>query len=64
MKLNKSFDGEDITKSKKIWLESNGKRLKKSCIVAGPRIGIDYAKEWAKKPWRFYVKDNSFVSRK
>jgi len=64
MKLNKSFDGEDITKSKRIWLESSGKRLKKSCIIAGSRIGIDYAKEWAKKPWRFYVKDNSFVSRK
>jgi len=64
MKLDKSFDGEDITKSKIIWLESNGKKLKKSQIVATTRIGIDYAGEWAKKPWRFYIKNNLFVSRK
>ena len=64
MKLDKFFDGEDMTKSKRIWLESNGKKLKKSQIVATTRIGIDYAKEWARKSWRFYIKDNSFVSRK
>ena len=32
-------------------------------IARGPRIGIDYAEEWAGKPWRFWVKDNPFVSR-
>jgi DNA-3-methyladenine glycosylase len=24
-------------------------------VLASPRIGIDYAGEWAKKPWRFYL---------
>lgn len=64
LKLDKSFDGEDLTKSKRIWLEGGGKKLKKSHIVATTRIGIDYAEEWAKKPWRFYIKGNTFVSRK
>jgi DNA-3-methyladenine glycosylase len=64
LKLNKSFDKEDLTKSKRIWLEDRGVKIKKSDIIATTRIGIDYAGEWAKKPWRFYIKDNPFVSRK
>ena len=64
MKLDKSFNGEDLTKSKRIWLEDRGEKLKKQQIVAAKRIGIEYAGSWAKKPWRFYLKDNPFVSRK
>jgi len=67
MKLDKSFDGEDLTKSKRIWLEDRSdkvpEKIKKSQIVAAKRIGIDYAGPWAKKPWRFYLKDNLFVSK-
>jgi DNA-3-methyladenine glycosylase len=33
-------------------------------IARGPRIGIDYAERWVDKPWRFWIKDNPFVSRK
>jgi len=33
-------------------------------IVASPRIGVDYAGEWAKKPWRFYLPDSPCVSRR
>ncbi len=55
MKLNKSFYGEDLTKSQRIWLE-DGEEIKPSQIVASKRIGIDYAKEWAGKPWRFYIR--------
>ena len=33
-------------------------------IVARPRIGVDYAGEWAARPLRFYVAGNAFVSRK
>lgn len=64
MRLDKSFDGEDLTKSKRIWLVNHSCKLKRSQIVAAKRIGIDYAGEWAKKPWRFYLRDNPFVSRK
>jgi DNA-3-methyladenine glycosylase len=32
-------------------------------IVKGPRIGVEYAKHWAKRHLRFYLKDNPFVSR-
>lgn len=32
-------------------------------IVKGPRIGVDYARHWAKRHLRFYIKGNPFVSR-
>jgi DNA-3-methyladenine glycosylase len=33
-------------------------------IVERPRIGVDYAGDWAGRELRFYIKGNSFVSRK
>jgi DNA-3-methyladenine glycosylase len=33
-------------------------------IVKRPRIGVDYAKHWARRLLRFYVRDNAFVSRR
>jgi DNA-3-methyladenine glycosylase len=33
-------------------------------IVETTRIGVDYAGEWKNRHWRFYIKDNLFVSKK
>lgn len=46
-----------------IWLE-DARLLKNSEIVASTRIGVDYAEEDALKPWRFYIKDNQWISKK
>jgi DNA-3-methyladenine glycosylase len=27
------------------------------------RVNIDYAGEWVDKPWRFFVKGNTYVSK-
>jgi len=57
LKLDKSFYGEDLTKSKTLWLEDRGVRLNLSQIKATKRIGIDYAGTyWANKKWRFVLK--------
>jgi len=32
-------------------------------IIKKPRIGVDYAGDWAKKLLRFYIKDNVFISK-
>jgi len=32
-------------------------------VVETTRIGVDYAGEWALKPWRFYLQGNPWVSR-
>ena len=54
LQLNKSFYGEDLLTSEKIWIE-NAKPVVK--FESSPRIGIDYAGEpWISKPWRFFVK--------
>lgn len=57
-KLNGKFllDGE-------VWLEDIGTRISPRSIEASPRIGIDYAGEDAKLPWRFTVKGSRWVSR-
>ena len=34
-----------------------------SGILAGPRIGIDYAGDCVDWPWRFCIKNNDYLSR-
>ncbi|HEY7784632.1 MAG TPA: DNA-3-methyladenine glycosylase [Pyrinomonadaceae bacterium] len=46
-----------------VWIEE-GEPVKRSSIISGPRIGIDYAEEWIDKPWRFWLRENRYVSRK
>ena len=46
-----------------LWIEQ-GAVVAKSKIVATTRIGIDYAGEDAELPWRFYLRDNIWVSKK
>lgn len=60
--IDKRFNNEDLT-GDKIWLES-GKKISTEEIACGKRIGIDYAEEFAEKPWRFCIKHNPFVSRR
>jgi DNA-3-methyladenine glycosylase len=33
-------------------------------IVKTKRIGVDYAGKWKNNPWRFYIKENKYVSAK
>ncbi len=63
MRFNKSFYGEDLVKSNRVWLEDRGERIKPNQIIASKRVGIDYAQEWAERPWRFHIKNNKFVSK-
>lgn len=49
----KHLTGDD---SFEIWIESDGYRVNVESILVTPRIGVDYAGEDAKKPWRFVLK--------
>lgn len=60
--IDKTFNKADLL-GDNIWLEE-GVKVSDEEIMSGKRIGIDYAEEYAEKPWRFWVKGNSFVSRK
>jgi DNA-3-methyladenine glycosylase len=52
--IDKSFYGEDLHSSERIWLEDYGKMYE---VQTSPRIGVDYAGEyWRARPWRYYIK--------
>jgi DNA-3-methyladenine glycosylase len=46
----------DLTVGQLLWTEDRWKRVLPSDVIATPRIGVDYAGEWAAKPWRFVLK--------
>jgi len=59
--IDRQLDRADLL-GNRVWLEDYEK-ISPTRIDKGPRIGIDYADEWIDKPWRFWIKDNPFVSR-
>jgi DNA-3-methyladenine glycosylase len=46
-----------------IWIEDQGVVVPDTAVVAAHRVGVDYAGEDALLPWRFFIKDNPWVSR-
>lgn len=56
--IGKADYGADLC-GKRLFL-ADGPRVK---AAQSPRIGIDYAEEWAEKPWRFYDPKSRYVSR-
>lgn len=61
MGIDRSFYGEGL-RGPRIWFE-DAPPLKDEKIVTAKRVGIDYAREYAHKPWRYYERDNPFVSK-
>ena len=61
MNIDRSLNGADLL-GKQCWLE-HYREFGDEEIASGPRVGIDYAGEDALKPWRFWIKDNIFVSK-
>jgi DNA-3-methyladenine glycosylase len=62
LNIDRRFDRADLV-GDELWLEEY-KDPKPRQIESGPRVGIDYAQDYVSKPWRFWIKDNPFVSRK
>ena len=60
--ITRELNGADLT-GDRIWLEEYQNYAPEE-ISAGTRIGIDYAGEDAEKPWRFWVKNNPYVSKR
>ena len=61
--IDRSFNGEDLL-GRRVWVEDVGRDVPAAEMAAGPRVGIDYAGEFAAKPWRFWARGTPFVSRK
>jgi len=60
--IDRTLNNADLL-GDRVWLEEYT-RISPRRIARGPRIGIDYAEEWIGKPWRFWLRDNPYVSRK
>ena len=46
-----------------VWIEDTGKKISAGNIEASARIGIDYAGEDARLPWRFTIRGSKWVSK-
>lgn len=56
LKIDKSYYGEDLVTSERIWVEASTNKNNFE-IIKLPRVGIDYAGEyWKNVPWRFLLK--------
>jgi len=56
LKIDKKLNATMLGKTSGLWVEDRGVRVTASQIVKGPRVGVDYAGLWAKKPWRFVLR--------
>lgn len=61
LQITKEFNEVDVTsENSDLWIEE-GIVVPKKQIIETTRIGIKLAADY---PWRFYIKDNKFVSKK
>uniref|UniRef100_UPI0037E76CA1 DNA-3-methyladenine glycosylase n=1 Tax=Semicossyphus pulcher TaxID=241346 RepID=UPI0037E76CA1 len=64
LNIPRCFDRRDLASDPEVWLErdSNTDPAEAEDIVSAPRVGIESHGEWAKKPWRFYLRGHPCVS--
>ena len=60
LNIDRRLDKEDLT-GDRLYIETDG--LENFKIIKTTRIGIDYAEEAVDYPYRFYIKDNPYVSK-
>ena len=63
MQIDNRLNGHDLLSDDLFIAEPEEEKAEKFTIVKGPRIGVDYARHWARRHLRFYIKGNPFVSR-
>lgn len=61
--ITTGLDGTALTKNA-IWIEDRESDSSTPTLVATERVGVDYAGEDAKLPWRFYPRESKWVSQK
>ncbi len=61
--IDRTLDGEDLTTSTRIFIEKTRQGpIDPATLVNRPRIGVDYAEEWATRPLRWYIRGSAHVS--
>jgi DNA-3-methyladenine glycosylase len=62
LNIDRSCNGLDLTTSELSIADAPA--VEDADVRVGPRIGVDYAGEWAAQPWRFWVANSQHVSRR
>jgi DNA-3-methyladenine glycosylase len=62
MAVDRSLDAHDLTTRDGLWLADGDGPLPEAVVETGPRVGVDYAGDWAARPWRFWLAGNPSVS--
>lgn len=64
LRIDQKLNNWDVTLGQALWLEA-GPTLLDNNIATGPRVGIDYAQpEDRAAPWRFWLRDSPFISKR
>jgi DNA-3-methyladenine glycosylase len=53
--IDKSFNAQPAAMDSGLWIEDRGHRVPRSRLKRTPRIGVEYAGDWAEKPYRFVI---------
>jgi DNA-3-methyladenine glycosylase len=61
MHIDRRLNGVDLA-GNVLWLERAPVRTPPVRVARSPRIGVDYAGEWAQRPWRFFDRASAYVS--
>ncbi len=56
--IDRRLNRWDLTAGEVLWVEDRGERMASSAITTGRRIGVNYAGVWARKPWRFRLRQS------
>ena len=56
LQIDRRLNRVDLTTGEFLWFEDRGALVRRGDVETHPRIGVDYAGEWAKKPWRFRLR--------
>jgi DNA-3-methyladenine glycosylase len=62
--IDRRFDGIDLRRDRRLKIEQVRRRAHApDCVLATPRIGVEYAGRWSREPLRFLLRDSPYVSR-
>jgi DNA-3-methyladenine glycosylase len=59
--IDRRHNGQDLVTGS-LWIERRGGGPLDEETIATTRIGVDYAGEWAARPWRFLVAASPYIS--
>lgn len=55
LRIDKSMNGKPAKKSSGLWFEQRAIDIPDARIQATPRIGVEYAGDWSRAPYRYIL---------